>query len=1526
MDLTHTAEHKPAVAAESTHEDLVGSNPDGSTSGLPLYLSARLPTELRMADPNDPVERGQAVSPAVTQAIPHGMRDAVSRAVAPGAGAGGVRVHEDRQAAQLAQTLSARAFTVGQDIFMGSGVSAAERGRVLSHEVQHVAQQAASGSVWIGRDPVPTLDVPFIYQAPAILKQPVSTALLFAVMPGLDDQTGKGIGEAAVAAIQDQIDPEQETAIRARANEVGALRANFNGTSVGLANALHQLETVLSTAESDDVKATHSAVVYLIDGTAGDIAYHLSEGLNAAATPATTPAAPSPSPQGGGTATATAPAPAVQVLPFTWLAAVQGDLERVVQALQNGQSLLQIELEATVHKLVELRARFATSADQQERATIGTEIGIQSRKALLLNRQLVATQAIPGGGQTPLDQSVQNVAAQIASIRNTARTERDTIQQLGDTPDRLAVQNIDLSSFRHFDLVPDRADVNPEEAVPETLDRAISAMQAELAARLRAQTAEAKRLHDQLIPKHGAYTLSQFSIMHGRWFSMFSQEQERQNPMYKLLVGDMLGDVYGMMGSGVLTGFSAAEGAVARYFLMRFLAGQLRGAMGGGTTQFTSQMARFAPQRQQAPVTGSAASPTYKYGQVFPGNQASDPNAEASSRANLLQQRQSDTQRLRDPDWSKQSDIQRHIDAVQASAIPPKAPLVPIAPRGPVNAQTGWSYLVDVYTEGPYPELIMREQKVMSPDMANYFLLRQQQYATLKTPHQPQTQSGQPIGDEGMRARGLEGATANAVQRYLQGRTDAPASPEGNELRQAIEEAQRAGVPVSARNPDEANQAVVAQILAEIEDYLNAFFDNVKDGTTRVAAVLVIASREFNLGDVVNDLTDPAAIGKMAGLGAAIGLATSALKKLGPLGNIAASGLHAYLGAGGTNPIAASATIVTFIHEASGVSDFIDARVWAVMALTAIHDMSELFGMMIMAPATALGEMSGEALLNRITRNPPSTPREMFDICRPMLNSPQSRAEIIQGTRARLAELTLEGAQPGSNPEYDSLIAFEKMLRPYETAQSVSPMEPPVTDPAADLPLAGAKTETKEEEFFAAHLVRTAEERAALYDAIPPDLRTSVVIVEQSDLPAHTVRVRYDRGELHVEVGPRAEASHIRAHVEVARQLNQYQGIVGSLRRLLSHLGTVLRITPGYGTQGFESRLEVQKLRAIEADLQARLAAIEARAERLSKDPTLATKAAERDAIIAEIESIQSQIDQHTATLNSYEPGRGFVAAYAARDARSSLDMLLRDAWQRGPQADVYNLYSQRSAQTPMSPEARQRFGGEVRALAGNEDLGQIVIQNRDVMTHFTPAHPPSAAQIEGAGFIHFYRSDYDSTRVTERIYLNVHPDHASEVFGFVVNDMMRPVEHPYGADVGIHRQHGITAAKIGGPRVSERRADTLVIYCQSQADVQWGLDRLLGFQAEHPGAFLEEMPAGAQPVLGLWGVATAAQPTAGLPESFGMYIENVVNRARSTQPPPATYDEFRNRVRSLMQADGIDPDHPDRLTRHNATVAGGTP
>lgn len=55
-----------------------------------------------------------------------------------------VRIHHDEQAAALSRAVSARAFTVGRDIFFGAGEyrpSRPEGRELLSHELAHVIQQ-----------------------------------------------------------------------------------------------------------------------------------------------------------------------------------------------------------------------------------------------------------------------------------------------------------------------------------------------------------------------------------------------------------------------------------------------------------------------------------------------------------------------------------------------------------------------------------------------------------------------------------------------------------------------------------------------------------------------------------------------------------------------------------------------------------------------------------------------------------------------------------------------------------------------------------------------------------------------------------------------------------------------------------------------------------------------------------------------------------------------------------------------------------------------------------------------------------------------------------------------------------------------------------------------------------------------------------------------------------------------------------------------------------------------------------------
>lgn len=77
------------------------------------------------------------------QPLPIGERDFFEPRL--GADLGGVRVHADTEAARLAASLSARAFTVGTDVFFGRGEyqpGSPSGRRLLAHELAHVLQQS----------------------------------------------------------------------------------------------------------------------------------------------------------------------------------------------------------------------------------------------------------------------------------------------------------------------------------------------------------------------------------------------------------------------------------------------------------------------------------------------------------------------------------------------------------------------------------------------------------------------------------------------------------------------------------------------------------------------------------------------------------------------------------------------------------------------------------------------------------------------------------------------------------------------------------------------------------------------------------------------------------------------------------------------------------------------------------------------------------------------------------------------------------------------------------------------------------------------------------------------------------------------------------------------------------------------------------------------------------------------------------------------------------------------------------------
>ncbi|MFP2959173.1 hypothetical protein ACLEPN_15345 [Myxococcus sp. 1LA] len=155
--------------------------------------------------------------------------------------------------------------------------------------------------------------------------------------------------------------------------------------------------------------------------------------------------------------------------------------------------------------------------------------------------------------------------------------------------------------------------------------------------------------------------------------------------------------------------------------------------------------------------------------------------------------------------------------------------------------------------------------------------------------------------------------------------------------------------------------------------------------------------------------------------------------------------------------------------------------------------------------------------------------------------------------------------------------------------------------------------------------------------------RSSVPVIRNPELPGRTTHVRYDDGRVHIEAGPAATPEDILAHMETARILQRYEGAIGKVRQLIEQVKQAITGMPGYGSQGFESRLEVQKLSNILRSLESTQAQLRETLTGAEGTSTPATAAQLAD-LERQISSVERQLQTHAGQVDSLTAGRGYVA------------------------------------------------------------------------------------------------------------------------------------------------------------------------------------------------------------------------------------------------------------------------------------------
>jgi len=908
--------------------------------------------------------------------------------------------------------------------------------------------------------------------------------------------------------------------------------------------------------------------------------------------------------------------------------AVQQDISTAAAAVNDATALLRLELEGTINELVDLRQVFAEAKDQDARAKAGTAIGETSRRALLLDDALARAAGRAGAaGPRAIDTAVDARAADIARIRSNAATEDATRHALGNKLSFLGATPVTIA---HGETVDNpalqmggetEATVLPEQALPETTDAAERKMAGDLADRVQQQRAEVMRLHGEVVPAHPQFSLEEFAAVHRRWFGLYSLAQEQQDATVQLIL-ELMGDTYSMMGADYGSATVSVEGGIARSMLMNLGVDLMSGSLHGETNQFGAQVDAGGPQRRTS-MAGTADAPKYGYGEMLPTKQVIEPgrSGEVQSRAGFRSARSQDTAGA----------------ATLVSALPPKLQPeqarrsglvtgkgdVPLVGVRPVNQSEGWTYLTDVYA-GPTRGLVAREQKTAAPEVAEYLIAARQQRAALAATHVP-TADGRPIGSTPTRSGGVEVAGGTSAATYVKGEESPRHPSEVSSLSGQLGAARReTGVRPGKAAP--SAERLTSELQAELRAYLDAFFAERQSIEWRLAAILSLANAEHQIGAQIANLLRPDTLATMIAEAVKISAIMMTLQALGPLGALAARAYQSYLSSQGVSNVAALISIAAFCRNAADADSLNRARAWGYMSRNIVADAGELFESLVTSPVThAMGALTSKR---------PDSPRALAEAMAPLMADPAARKALLTDVDQHIAEL--EAKNPNSsNPDLTSMRAFRDSLLGRSSVD---------TTPAAVADLPGRTDKAVDPAaMFTGHRKRSTTDVAALKAALGPDL-AGVPVVETA-VDGNGVHVRYgDGGGLRVEIGRDAQPEHVRRHAETVKQLRKYEGVLGSVRSMLSRIWQALTGDPAYGTRGFEARAEVKKLRSIISELEGSLAKVDARADRMidgkNIDPTK-----EAEGIAREIAAITKQLERHEKSVNSYEKGRGIISA-----------------------------------------------------------------------------------------------------------------------------------------------------------------------------------------------------------------------------------------------------------------------------------------
>ncbi|MEO8654019.1 MAG: DUF4157 domain-containing protein, partial [Ramlibacter sp.] len=938
----------------------------------------------------------QALGPG--QPLPEPVRHSMQRGFATDLGA--VRVHTGSQASRLAGTLGARAFAVGPHLAFAPRQFAPETrtgARLLAHELAHVVAQ-----------PEPRVRADRV--ASSLLERPPGPELRTAVLNGYRNAIDDGERSEFRAHFLEEITRfadewypgDNATALNRRAGQVvdhslGTVREQVQDAFT-LLRALASLDTQAGDDELSALGIGSLGLSLAFTALSDDAALIIWSEVDTTITDA----------------------PDIEV-----------PLGAIRRATTQADARYALEIEGTLLALLD--AREAWNQVPAGRAASGARIAVLSRRLLLLDMALKAVRAIPPDRSAELQRALVDAGARISSLRTASREETSALVALGDDPSRLAprqVEEPDIASgaaARYYQELDEARTVDPDVAFPVTVDTTTANMVGRMATAVSSADRDASRLREGVIPPAPSYSLVEFVSVYRRWYAFFSPEEEKQNPLFQLIMGffsretgldvarpDLQGEErkqalkhtrspYELLGiSFAGRPYEMASFSVARYIALSTFAPMLSNAMGSATGQFSSEIGALGTARDPLQLQGSASraylSPRLT-SRLPDGRTVHDPQQAAEEWTGQTAQRFSEVARMpaQGPNATRLN-LQRLYGPIRTAATAqPDAPLIGLHDT---NARAGWSYLIEIRDPNdPDFPIVARQHREVPPEVVRYLTAAYAARAMSAGPMEPtaRTPDGRNvrIGDRPTRSGGLTQAEARATRNLL-GR-DALASGERDRFdrdRRTLADA------VASRPPDPTQR-----LLHDMEQYLDAYFVQRPTIEWRLAAVLAIASAEQNLGAQVEQAISPEHIAEVAGFTVAVQVSTRLLDARGPLGRILSRGLHTWLQASGTGEIASIVGIASFLLEVAKISSFRQARAWGYITPSIFADLSNLVDAVV---SRGVGAAS-QRVLDRIANGPASTPREMAAVAAELGREPAARQRMLDAVDAELAQVGQSG-------------------------------------------------------------------------------------------------------------------------------------------------------------------------------------------------------------------------------------------------------------------------------------------------------------------------------------------------------------------------------------------------------------------------------------------------------------------------------------------------------------------------------------